>query len=196
MIRLWPDREVQVLKTRAGRVPLLVVRPKEPADRAPGVLWIHGGGYILGLKEMVYMSRAMDLVKHFGAVVVSPRVPSGLAEALSGRRKRLLRSAAVHGGPCGRMGDRSGADHGWRRECRRRAGGRRLHAGQGSKRDPGCLPDAAVSDAQQYRYGIFKEQSRASLEYTKESHRMVVLSARPREEKSISLCFACLADRL
>ena len=72
MIRLWPDREVQVLKTRAGRVPLLVVRPKKPADRAHGVLWIHGGGYILGLKEMVYMSRAMDLVKHFGAVVVSP----------------------------------------------------------------------------------------------------------------------------
>ena len=31
-------------------------------------------------------------------------IPAGLAEALSGRRKRLLCSAAVHGGPCGRMG--------------------------------------------------------------------------------------------
>ena len=24
-------------------------------------MWIHGGGYILGMKEMVYMSRAIDL---------------------------------------------------------------------------------------------------------------------------------------
>ena len=39
---------------------------------ATGVLWIHGGGYILGMKEMVHMSRAVDLVKKFGAVVVSP----------------------------------------------------------------------------------------------------------------------------
>ena len=34
--------------------------------------WIHGGGYITGMKEMVHMSRAVDLVKRFGAVVVSP----------------------------------------------------------------------------------------------------------------------------
>ncbi len=45
---------------------------EERAKRPPGVLWIHGGGYITGLKEMVYMSRAIDLVKRFGAVVVAP----------------------------------------------------------------------------------------------------------------------------
>lgn len=39
---------------------------------ATGVLWIHGGGYITGMKEMVHMSLAPGLVKHFGAVVVSP----------------------------------------------------------------------------------------------------------------------------
>ena len=39
---------------------------------AAGILWIHGGGYIAGMKEMVHMSQAVDLVKRFGAVVVSP----------------------------------------------------------------------------------------------------------------------------
>ncbi len=37
-----------------------------------GVLWIHGGGYFLGMKEMVYMSRALDLVRMYDAVVISP----------------------------------------------------------------------------------------------------------------------------
>ena len=34
--------------------------------------WIHGGGYITGMKEMVYMSRAMNLVKKYGVTVYSP----------------------------------------------------------------------------------------------------------------------------
>lgn len=36
------------------------------------VLWLHGGGYIAGMKEMVYMSRAVDLVKKFGVMVIAP----------------------------------------------------------------------------------------------------------------------------
>jgi len=36
------------------------------------VLWIYGGGYITGMKEMVFMSRAMDLVKRYGVTAVSP----------------------------------------------------------------------------------------------------------------------------
>ena len=55
-----------------NRIPLLVLSPESGAKDAPGVLWLHGGGYISGMKEMVYMSRAVDLVKGFGAVVVSP----------------------------------------------------------------------------------------------------------------------------
>ena len=35
------------------------------------VLWIHGGGYITGMKEMIHMSRAVDLVKKYGVTVVS-----------------------------------------------------------------------------------------------------------------------------
>lgn len=54
------------------RVPLLVLRPGGLASSAPGVLWIHGGGYFLGMKEMALHSRALDLVRNHGAVVVSP----------------------------------------------------------------------------------------------------------------------------
>ena len=71
-----PDKAVRVRKIQipAGkrRVPALVLSPKEAPEQATGILWIHGGGYISGMKEMVHMSRAVELVKRFGAVVVSP----------------------------------------------------------------------------------------------------------------------------
>lgn len=58
----------------AGRdVRILIFRPtaakKDPA-RTPGVLWIHGGGYAVGMAEMAYFSRPLALVKKYGAVVV------------------------------------------------------------------------------------------------------------------------------
>jgi len=54
---------------------LLVIRPSANAksrEETPGILWIHGGGYITGMTEMIYMSRAISLVKKYGAVVVTP----------------------------------------------------------------------------------------------------------------------------
>lgn len=54
---------------------LLIVKPtihRKPAAQTPGVLWIHGGGYVVGMASMIYMSRAMALVKKYGAVVVTP----------------------------------------------------------------------------------------------------------------------------
>ena len=53
---------------------LLVLQPLQPAFRkTPGIVWLHGGGYALGMPEMVYLSRALPLVERYGAVVVSPR---------------------------------------------------------------------------------------------------------------------------
>lgn len=52
-----------------------IVRPTvnaKPKEKTPGVLWIHGGGYVTGMAGMIYMSRAIDLVKKYGAVVVTP----------------------------------------------------------------------------------------------------------------------------
>ena len=92
MISLKPDKNIIVkkIKIKSGKrlIPALILAPKKPAckvtgisisnkpgitvSNAPGILWIHGGGYILGMKEMVHMSRAVDLVKRYGAVVISP----------------------------------------------------------------------------------------------------------------------------
>ena len=71
-IQLKPDDGIRVQKLRVGKVPALVLRPAKIAEAPVAVLWIHGGGYITGMKEMVYMSRAMDLVKNYGATVFSP----------------------------------------------------------------------------------------------------------------------------
>ena len=71
-VQLKPPKGIRVRKAKAGRVPLLILEPEETRRDGPGVLWIHGGGYILGMKEMAYMSRAADLCRECGAVVVSP----------------------------------------------------------------------------------------------------------------------------
>ncbi len=70
--QLWPDREVRVENVRICGVPTLIIRPAQTSPIPVGVLWIHGGGYLLGMKEMAYMSRAMDLVKTHGITVFSP----------------------------------------------------------------------------------------------------------------------------
>lgn len=71
-VRWKPDESIQVQKTRIGRMPILILKPKKMRKNAPGILWIHGGGYMFGMKEMVYMGRSVNLVKKYGAVVVSP----------------------------------------------------------------------------------------------------------------------------
>ena len=76
MRSMRPDPEIAVqhlrIPTARGSIPALVLSPRTAAQNATGVLWLHGGGYMLGMKEMVHMSRAVDLVKKFGAVVLAP----------------------------------------------------------------------------------------------------------------------------
>ena len=54
------------------RIPLLILKSLSEPENAPGVMWIHGGGYMTGMKEMAYIGRAADLVRNHGAVVVAP----------------------------------------------------------------------------------------------------------------------------
>lgn len=76
MFSMKKDKEISVkkIKIKSGKrkIPALVLFPKNGAKNATGILWIHGGGYFLGMKEMVHMSRAVDLVKKCGTVVISP----------------------------------------------------------------------------------------------------------------------------
>lgn len=62
-------------KIRINGLKLIILRPthsRRPAEETPGILWIHGGGYATGMAAMVFMSRALPLVKKYGAVVISP----------------------------------------------------------------------------------------------------------------------------
>lgn len=66
--------EKKYILSNGNKIKLLVIRPADSGrtEKVPGVLWIHGGGYILGMAEMAYVSRGADLVKKFGVTVVSP----------------------------------------------------------------------------------------------------------------------------
>lgn len=71
-----PFKSIRVQKLRIptphGGIPALLLSPVDAPSNATGVLWLHGGGYAVGMMEMVYASRAADLVRDFGAVVLSP----------------------------------------------------------------------------------------------------------------------------
>lgn len=76
MHAMKPDKDIRVQKIRIptarGSIPALVLSPQEKPTDAVGILWLHGGGFIAGMKEMVYISRAAELVKKYGAVILSP----------------------------------------------------------------------------------------------------------------------------
>lgn len=56
-------------------IKVLIVKPKKNAktkEKTPGIVWLHGGGYATGMPEMIYFTRAISLVKKYGAVLVVP----------------------------------------------------------------------------------------------------------------------------
>jgi acetyl esterase/lipase len=65
-------RKIRIERKDGSRMKLLIVSPEHQSGLTAGVLWLHGGGYLTGFPEMVFMSRAIDLVRECGAVVVSP----------------------------------------------------------------------------------------------------------------------------
>lgn len=73
-MKLYTQKKVWI-PTKRGRMKLLILSPVRNArekDKTPGVLWIHGGGYATGMAGMIKMTRAFNLVKKYGAVVVTP----------------------------------------------------------------------------------------------------------------------------
>ena len=56
----------------ASKLRLAVMKPPQPQERAPGLLWLHGGGYAIGTAEMAGQGMPKDLMAHSGCVVVAP----------------------------------------------------------------------------------------------------------------------------
>ena len=100
MRSMRPDPEIRVKKIAipAGRrrTPALVLSPNEAPVLATGVLWLHGGGYIL-----VPGGRAGEKVRGGGSVA---GVSAGLCCALSGGAGRLPCGAGVNEVPRCRVG--------------------------------------------------------------------------------------------
>ena len=64
--------EKRRIPSPAGKMKVILLRPKGQVKPLPGILWIHGGGYVTGMAGMVHFSRGKELAKRFGAVVISP----------------------------------------------------------------------------------------------------------------------------
>ena len=129
---------------------LLILSPtacKQPREQTPGILWIHGGGYAVGMAEMVFMSRAKRLVTEYGAVVISPEYrlagKSPYPTALEDCYKALL-YLKEHATDLGCAYDQIMVGG---RECRRRPDSGIVYAGAGARRSEYCISDVAVSDA-------------------------------------------------
>lgn len=67
----YSSRTVRI-ETGGRNMKMKVLQPKEPSGSAPGFLWIHGGGYMLGGTYMMGMTCAPMVAERFGAVVVFP----------------------------------------------------------------------------------------------------------------------------
>ena len=63
-------REIRYIESAAGRMRVIVLRPRDQRGLLPGILWIHGGGYMLGMADMVHASCGKLLAKRYGAGVM------------------------------------------------------------------------------------------------------------------------------
>ncbi len=62
---LWIDRGRRKMKT-------ILLEPQERKEKLPGILWIHGGGYMMGMASMVFVSCGKLIAERHGAIVLSP----------------------------------------------------------------------------------------------------------------------------
>ena len=60
------------IETPAGKMKVKVLSPTSAPNPVPGILWIHGGGYMMGGSYMVHVSAGKMLAERYGAVVISP----------------------------------------------------------------------------------------------------------------------------
>ena len=55
-----------------GSFPGIFLRPEQQNGPVPALLWIHGGGYVLGMAEMVNFTCGRMLAEKFNIAVLSP----------------------------------------------------------------------------------------------------------------------------
>ncbi len=60
------------IDTPAGGITALMMRPEKTDRPVPGLLWLHGGGYVTGMAAMVHFTMGHVLAEHFGCVLIAP----------------------------------------------------------------------------------------------------------------------------
>ena len=65
-------RVIRRIETPAGRMKVIILGPETQENLRPGLLWIHGGGYVMGYAAMAYVTMGRILAKHFCCVLVAP----------------------------------------------------------------------------------------------------------------------------
>jgi acetyl esterase/lipase len=79
--RALERREIEVTAADGARLPVTVVRPATPADNAPCIYWLHGGGMVMG-DRFANLDIPLDWLDQHGAVVVT--IDYRLAPEVSG----------------------------------------------------------------------------------------------------------------
>jgi len=65
------SEQVWVKRPDGTQLRLRIYKPKTPVENAPGVVWIHGGGYSLGIPE-ISIPTIKQMIQVSGCVVVAP----------------------------------------------------------------------------------------------------------------------------
>jgi thioredoxin reductase (NADPH) len=78
------------IKTSGRYMKCIVLKPDHAEHPLPGILWIHGGGYVTGMASMVSYSCGKMLAERFGAVTKYGEVVS---VELEGRVKKVKTSS-------------------------------------------------------------------------------------------------------
>ena len=47
---------IRRIDSPAGKMKILILHPAETEKPVPGILWLHGGGYVTGMASMVYLT--------------------------------------------------------------------------------------------------------------------------------------------
>ena len=63
---------IRRIGTPAGRMRIILLQPERKETLSPGILWIHGGGYVTGMAAMAYFTMGRTLAKHYGCVLIAP----------------------------------------------------------------------------------------------------------------------------
>lgn len=67
--------ESKMIKSTQRDINILIIKPTKnarPQINTPGILWMHGGGLLRGSNKRIFISSAINLVKKYGAIIISP----------------------------------------------------------------------------------------------------------------------------